>query len=130
MIECQSRYEKYLILKDSGCSEILETTKKEWKSAIADLGVALLEVHKVLSIFSPKALREIEAYCGVESFLLHTGVTTVKVANKEFGNLLDEGFDTETMKMVPNFSFTIDCLNDFIRKNFKPEEIHTAKVKK
>ena len=125
MIECQTWYEEFRGVKEK--DELSDATypdpEVEWLQSLTALGRDILELDRVLSIFSPEAHRLIERYANAEMLERNARDTSGTAA----ANLYESpGFDIEAGELDQEFSGALQYLDEFIRSEFTPEEVARA----
>ncbi len=101
-----------------------EELKWEWQISIQNLIYALMKIDHVLSIFSPVAKEHIARYLADEMSQIQIGATFATIA-MDVGEL---PWDIRGMEIPnePDLDPVIQKMDEFIRDNFKPEEIQSV----
>lgn len=125
MKECQRWYDAYVTAKQQGDPEDISypNPRVEWTRSLTYIGKAIVELDSVLAIFDAKAHEAIQSYVYMES--LEAGAQgTLGEAAKALGQSMQ--IDIKRVEMDAHFQKALSDLDEFIRKNFKPEEVQAA----
>ena len=126
MINCQQWFEKYKNALDHSKVGKLPypNPRFEWIRSLTILGKAVASLDQVFSIFSPETREHIRSYFFEEDLAL-AALGSLIPAAEELGGWTD--FDIENGKLEATFNTALEKLNNFIKENFKPEEIFSVK---
>ena len=121
----ESSYEAYRAASSSkveGKTVDLYGLRRVWERNVNLLSAQVVELGKVLHIFSPELYREVMDYSGDEVDTLADDAL-YKVAKE-----MDQCPEIDITKIVltDNYRSALSQLDAFIRENFKPEEVHAV----
>ena len=122
---CQERYEACMEAKAAGTLENRCEPHPElaWTHSLAILGCAVIELDQVLEIFDVRVHQSIRDYQRSESVVIAAqGVLggAAQALNKPLE------IDIHRVEISSSFNQALGDLDEFIRKNFKPEEIRAV----
>lgn len=140
MVACQKTYDDYqAVLKEGDYNTVMEKRgnlprpagidfailydpRELWVQAVENLAAALSNVDHILMIFSPETGEQIKYY----------GITEAISAEEHGSNCMDvlnfagTEIDLKKVSLSAKFELALRKLDEFIRQNFKPEEVFTA----
>lgn len=126
MRNCQAEYKRFKAIPLTGNvndSPLWRNSHKEWVRSLTDLGLAIIDIDDVLTIFSPDAGRLIRTYFDEDYFLAFID-GTLGTAAADLNAPLH--IDVNNDVMDQHFFDALEQLDTFIRANFKIEEVHAA----
>lgn len=117
MLRCQESYTGFR----SGVSDRAQA-RILWVRSVQQLAFAVREIDQVLTIFSPKARQHIKLYMSDEMSEAQSS-SVLAVAAMDLGSTAWKASND----LGEAFCSALAGLDTFVRENFKPEEIHSAK---
>lgn len=132
MVLCQVHYERYVSLREQGDLDEPGTAptsalkphrgwplqpRNNWILSLCNVRDELVKLDSVLAIFSPQTIKELKSYGIVENLVLSDEAALRPLSQ----NL---GFDLKTNAIDPTFKSALQELDQFIKDNFKPEELY------
>jgi hypothetical protein len=125
MQKCETSYEAYraagLSRKQPKPHE-LPPLRLAWEQNVGLLSEQVVELGKVLEIFSPELYRQITDYSGDEVDTLAADALYKVAQSMEQPPELDIAM----IEVTDNYRTVLKELDAFIRTNFKPEEVHAV----
>jgi hypothetical protein len=120
MHECEEAYGSFVASKKAADRQ---RSKMLWNDAFIRLTDAASGLSAVFEVFSPKTVEAIGIYMAVEQDHLEKEFIDAKrELEDEFGIHLSQ------VKLSPEFTEAMDALDEFIKANFKVEEVHAART--
>jgi hypothetical protein len=123
MMACQSQYEECRRAQESGRVQSVRQEYVEWIRSLATLGEAIAELDDVIAIFDPNTRETIVRYICREN-IESAAHGFLEGASTALGQPME--VDIEGVELSSQFTTALERLNEFIRTNFKAEEIHAA----
>jgi hypothetical protein len=140
MIACQKSYQDYReTLSEGDYDSVMEKRSKltppadatllnqpreSWGQTVANLAAVLTEVDSILTIFSPETAQRVRYYHILEArdpdppWRTRDPMDTLRA--------VDAGIDLQQVSISSQFESALGKLDEFIRQNFKPEEVFAA----
>jgi hypothetical protein len=125
MVGCEKSYEAYRAANNNvSHGKVVDQygLRRAWERNVDLLSAQVVELGKVLQIFSPELYSEIMDYSGDEVDTLAEDAL-YKVA-KEMEQHPE--IDITRIELTDNYRSALGQLDAFIRANFKPEEVHAV----
>jgi hypothetical protein len=142
MIACQKTFDDYqAVLKEGDYDSVMEKRnnlprptgieiaflydpRESWGQTVANLAVVLSEVDDILTIFSPETGKHVRYYG-----ILEGGYDSPADATSDPMDVLNAvgaGIDLREISLSSQFEVALRELDEFIRQNFKVEEVFAA----
>lgn len=126
MIACQDAYTRDKAQKERLGGANTEISAWEWQLSVTELGNTLSRINLTLGIFAPEVSRAIERYLDAEGGLpprLALQNALDRMASAVGGS---SDIAVEEIDIGVEFQQALTALDEFIRKEFKIEEVHDA----
>jgi hypothetical protein len=146
MIACQKTYDDYQdILKQGDYDRVMEQRRnlprpagmefallydprESWGQTVAGLAEVLTNFGDILTIFSPEAAKHVRYYGTIEAMNPdHPPAGTSDPM--DVLNAVGAGIGLAEVSLSSQFEVALSKLDEFIRQNFKPEEVFAAQKK-
>jgi hypothetical protein len=147
MIACQRTYNDYqAVLKEGDYDTVMEkrgnlprpdgikyaflyNPRDSWRETVEYLAVVLTEVDDILNIFSPETGKHVRYYGRTEAMSGWDDRDDATTDPMDTLNAADAGIDLNEVTLSSQFEIALGKLDEFIRQNFKLEEVFAMQKK-